>query len=714
MTPGIARAERVARAQGERPDVPADQVKGDAYHKGWKMAYRLRAENLKLKADGKKYIGAKKIEKLVKAECGDGPANGTIEKMVTDGKTSPAKQGRAVHMPPEVGNFLARVTILLRAHSIAVYADVIIENAKLLLSTHKASDRFALKINNEDGSVAEWDEDKLRRWYRDHFLTLPGIGTKAQRGLDAQRLKWCTADNFRQAYQNWEDVHVEAGIAYLNPKYNPEEPQSQRILFDPAELHRSASFDEVCLEGDTGQNRKNHSENTVTYSSDGQVDDGESISGRGSARATGIGCSYLDNEPGCCVVLLKGESADAALLDKAPTMMVAGKARKGHVIYTPGGGMNNDCIVDVMRKAITWRWEEGGDSPWEQKNTTKMRVITTDGVGIHVNPVFLQWALDNHIRIVLRCPYSSSKTQPEDVLSFWLLKNNRDTGFYKAKQQRLTQLFSSSGGRTVALSDTDILDCLGPAWTQTFTTEMNQKAYDNTGYRPNTRKPYWDLVEKETAAKRTVRQASKTKGTDLNYAAAVEGIGKLLGVGAEEEPEREKTSRLTAGDIALIPGGANGPKAMPFARLKTAVSEIKTITVADARKALADARAPTDGTGPHLKARLMLCAAFHHNLGILPYGWLDADGHAGLRTALAEAAAMFEANGYVNRLPEGEHRTNAQQVITYWLTRTAMSASDASEAAENATSTAVGQLKKMFSVPAPPIAAPTPAAGTSA
>ena len=41
------------------------------------------------------------------------------------------------------------------------------------------------------------------------------------------------------------------------------------------------------------------------------------------------------------------------------------------------------------------------------------------------------------------------------------------------------------------------------------------------------------------------------------------------------------------------------------------------------------------------------------------------------------------------QLPEGDARTNARQVITYWLTRTAMTASDASEAVENATSTAV-------------------------
>ena len=131
-------------------------------------------------------------------------------------------------------------------------------------------------------------------------------------------------------------------------------------------------------------------------------------------------------------------------------------------MYTAGGGVTNDTIIDVVQKAMAWRWEGETMSPWEQKNAKKLRIITTDGVGIHINPVFLRWLLDHDIRLLLRCPYSSSKTQPEDLISLWYLKNNAENGFYKAKQEQLTAKYMASSGREIALDDADILDCVKP------------------------------------------------------------------------------------------------------------------------------------------------------------------------------------------------------------------------------------------------------------
>jgi hypothetical protein len=82
--------------------------------------------------------------------------------------------------------------------------------------------------------------------------------------MDLQRSKWTTPENFAASYKIWEDVHVEVGIAYMNPDYNPEEKHSERVLFHAGELWRSASFDETHLEGTTGNNRRNKSEATVT------------------------------------------------------------------------------------------------------------------------------------------------------------------------------------------------------------------------------------------------------------------------------------------------------------------------------------------------------------------------------------------------------------------------------------------------------------------
>ena len=488
---------------------PISPVKMDAKTDDYRRAFRWSVEeyqrNQELRRKKQKFVGAQRIAQQAKKKFnGHGPSRRKIEEAAATGQYSPGKRGRPAQMPAAVGDFLHETTTLLRCHSIPVYPAVIIGQAKLLITGTKWEDIFALQMDKENDSVIRWDEEKLRRWYRQHFLTRPGIDTAAQRSLDSQRLKWCTSENFELAYQNWEDVHVEAGIAYLNPDYDSTDPQSERIFFRDSELYRSASFDEVSLEADSGSGRKNKSECTMVDRRAGREDDGECVSSRGNARISGIGCSYLDNEPGVAVMLVKGETADAKLLGEGFDMRVAGVKKKGWVIYTPGGGMTNEVIGEVMEKAIMWRWKNV-ESPWEQKRGKKMRIITTDGVGIHINPTFLQFLLDNHVRLVLRCPYSSSKTQPEDVTSFWFLKNNAQNGVYKAKQERLIQKLVQHPGAT--LDESDILQCTAPSWQATFTPTRIATGYAACGYKPNTRRPYWELLRKEKQAEKALAKA---------------------------------------------------------------------------------------------------------------------------------------------------------------------------------------------------------------
>lgn len=362
---------------------PISPVKSDAktdnYRHAFKWCVTEYQRNQELRRRKQPFVGAQKIAQQAKLKPefdGEVPSRRKIEEAAAASQYSPGKRGRPGDMPSSVGDFLHDTTTLLRCHSIPVYATVIIGQAKLLITGTKWEDNFAAEMDKETDSVLRWDEAKLRRWYRSHFLTRSGIDTAAQRTLDSQRLKWCTSDNFEQSYRNWEDVHVEAGIAYLNDSYDPTDPQSERIKFTESELYRSASFDEVALEADTRSGRKNKSEKTMVDRRDGREDDGECVSSRGSARISGVGCSYLDNQPGVAVMLVKGETADAKLLGQGFTLEVAGEKKKGWVIYTPGGGMTNDVIGDVMEKAIMWRWRDVL-SPWEQKYSKKMRISQT-------------------------------------------------------------------------------------------------------------------------------------------------------------------------------------------------------------------------------------------------------------------------------------------------------------------------------------------------
>ena len=169
----------------------------------------------------------------------------------------------------------------------------------------------------------------------------------------------------------------------------------------------------------------------------------------------------------------------------------------------------------------------------------------------------------------------------------------------------------------------------------------------------------------------------------------------------DSESQDEKRARLSAGDIALIPGGANGPNALPFAELKAAVGQIKSINVTNCRASLAgDDRISASGTLPNLQARLLLCAAFKFGLGRLPFGWISSKSHGTIRAALGVEAAYLLDTGFVGRLGDAQ-RVQATAVCNYWLQRAANeaqassatgSAASASESSESTVSNVVTDL----------------------
>ena len=72
--------------------------------------------------------------------------------MVANNQQSPAATGLAKDMPSSVTYFLVEVAFLLRTQSIPIYADMIIKNAKALITGRTYEDLFALELNaNYDG-----------------------------------------------------------------------------------------------------------------------------------------------------------------------------------------------------------------------------------------------------------------------------------------------------------------------------------------------------------------------------------------------------------------------------------------------------------------------------------------------------------------------------------------------------------------------------------
>eukprot|EP01046_Picozoa_sp_COSAG06_P002991 COSAG06_NODE_112_length_23474_cov_81.804458_5_plen_607_part_00 len=509
---------------------------------------------------------------------------------------------------------------------------------------------------------------KLKRWYTQTFLQRPNVRTTNPRDLDAQRANWCTPENFEENYQIWADAHVAAGIAYVNPTFDAacsdmDDPKSQQILFHADKLYRSASFDETRLEGDTGAGRKAKTERLVTVGDD----DGEALSARGAASMTGIGGCFLDCQPLCPVYLPKGQSVDyAAIADHLPVMKIDGESVTGQLLPTAGGGMTDAIIKDVMEKSIVWRWRKKEGDDWN-KNT---HIITTDGVGTHISVAFLRWCLENKVVLLLRCPYGSSKQQPEDILLFLRLKNNSKNGFYKMKKQELGRQYLESCGNITALDIPAIAACVKESWQDTFAPQHLAKALRLGGYVPFNRKPYWDLLAASKRATAAVTELSKItdifkKTKELNYGGMLQKLLRPSQAGAS----RKKTGRhaaLTGSDLAFLPGGASTAEGVRLAAFKHAVGAIKNMKVGAMKKALegfAEHFGSDQMTGPYLTARLLLVVAFEAGFGIMPKSWISSKDKADVRAHLATEGIKMD----ITKMKiDSAKRDAAKKIVKYW------------------------------------------------
>ena len=220
-------------------------------------------------------------------------------------------------------------------------------------------------------------------------------------------------------------------------------------------------------DSDTNPQRSNKSEKTHVKKGKGY--DGEVVASRGQSRLTMFGSLFFDEQPGRAVAVLGRESVPPRVKDLLPTTVCDGESMPGEVVLNSSGGVTNSCVMQVFEKAIFWRWD---------LTDGKTRVLVLDGCGVHIDPQFLRDLRKLNIMLVLRVPYGSSKLQPEDLLLFWIVKNDKDVGFYKMKQIKIGILRGMKnkqrGGKektTVALDYLHILECVKPGFEKAFSPE---------------------------------------------------------------------------------------------------------------------------------------------------------------------------------------------------------------------------------------------------
>ena len=188
----------------------------------------------------------------------------TVKRHVNKGKTgSPLKSGPKLIIPLEHETKLAETVRLLRAMKLPVLKiDIITYAADLIKGTPSAA-KFR-------------DGIPTASWYAG-FLKRHGLNTDAPRPVELPRAQWLTSGNAHEMYTVCADVLVEAGIAVINPDYDPEckdvdDPKSQPVFLTRPELF--FSFDETGTPLDmTGATKAASASTTTTPSARASMGD---------------------------------------------------------------------------------------------------------------------------------------------------------------------------------------------------------------------------------------------------------------------------------------------------------------------------------------------------------------------------------------------------------------------------------------------------------
>ena len=133
-------------------------------------------------------------------------------------------------------------------------------------------------------------------------------------------------------------------------------------------------------------------------------------------------------------------------------------------------------------------------------SSTRRAVAACDGVTTHMTSQFLDKCKQRHIVISLRTPYCSNSIQFEDLLNFWLLKNAKDVGWYKVKQQAIFERLGQTRGASSTLSHAKQLELVVPCWNVAFSKQSNLTAWEMVHACPDAHSPHTHSLPARTLA----------------------------------------------------------------------------------------------------------------------------------------------------------------------------------------------------------------------
>ena len=440
---------------------------------------------------------------------------------------SPQRRG-GVYVPSTLEKAIAGSVKWFRDRKMPVFPDEVKEWANAEIKGTPFEQNFP------DGKVTEG-------WYRG-FLKRQGLLTGNLRPLEMARHQWFTEANLITYYDIAGGVLVNAGVAHVNPDYDPNAPFSMEYIIDHPQ--RIASFDETRVEMDCTKGGKGNREKVIRNGID---DDGEGVVTKSDACATAC-CGRLGDNRALppMIVFNSGESLDANWCPGHSTPDILdkdGNPLKWIYQCNDKGSMNEAMNLHYVKNIL---WPALGYPKPRATHPGQQAVVICDGVGSHITLPVLELFAELGIEVILRVPNLSCRLQGEDLISFLLLKGDfrveKTKKFVAINKGRLQQEEQELPAPLLALGHQHLVECFFKPWHNAFQPDKNEMGWKLEGVVPFTKTVLWKYRETHKTSEWTI--ASNHVSTRASR----------ISSGSSGDDRRESTAGTAARNVATLAG----------------------------------------------------------------------------------------------------------------------------------------------------------------
>jgi len=383
---------------------------------------------------------------------------------------SPQKPG-GVYISSKIEREVAKLVEVLRERQFPVFPEDVVQwTAKLIEGTEYAT-------------MFPPDGIPTRGWYRGWLSRMDWSHGK-MKPLELTRAKWMTEANLNTYFVTARDLLVNAGVAEMNPDFDPTVPYSHEIIITKPEC--ICSYDETRMELDC--TKAGGKDKTITT---GKADKATIIVTKSSKSASAV-CGRLGDGRSLPVFICYA-SGDFFDPEWRPHIVFEdvfdsnGAPLAWRYISNVKGSITEEyCslyLKDIIYPAL------GCPKP-RATHPGQQGVVICDGVGTHIGINVVMKAVELGLEILLRVPHLSNILQGEDTLNFKELKFHWRKNKYR-KFTELNPLTSTTRVQYNSLGYGHFMACFKPAWDIAFTKKLNIDGWRVEGTIPFNRYQLW-------------------------------------------------------------------------------------------------------------------------------------------------------------------------------------------------------------------------------